>query len=116
MGVDVPFISTIIFPVAGSNYPTNPTKEEQATQVRAISHYELKKITRYFSKSNLIGWGSHAEVFLGELKDSQKCAVKMLDHPDAELDNEFLLKVMSAYSTLSTILDMALFFNIFIKP
>jgi pto-interacting protein 1 len=69
-----------------------------------------------FRCENLIGKGSHAKVFLGKLKDSRKCAVKMLDYPDVEeLDNEFLLKVISAYSTLSTILDMALFINICIK-
>ena len=83
-------------------------------QVLAISLDELKKITRNFSYDSLIRQGSHAEVFLGKLKDSQKCVVKKLYYPD-ELDNEFLLKVMSAYSTLSTILDMALFINIRIK-
>jgi len=92
----------------GSNYPINPTEKEQPMQVLAISLDELKKITRNFSFHSLIRQGSHAEVFLGKLKDSQKCVVKKLDYPD-ELDNEFLLKVMSAYSTLSTILDMALF-------
>ncbi|RLM92454.1 pto-interacting protein 1 isoform X1 [Panicum miliaceum] len=71
---------------SGSIYPANPTKKEQPTQ----------KITRNFSYDTLIGQGSHAEVFLGELKDSRKCAVKMLDYPDVEeLDNEFLLKVQS---------------------
>jgi len=98
----------------GSNYPINPTEKEQPMQVLAISLDELKKITRNFSYHSLIRQGSHAEVFLGKLKDSQKCVVKKLDYPD-ELDNEFLLKVMSAYSTLSTILDMTLFINIRIK-
>ncbi|PAN31051.1 hypothetical protein PAHAL_5G391600 [Panicum hallii] len=81
---------------SGSNYPTNPTKKEQPTQVLAISLDELKKITRNFSYDTLIGQGSHAEVFLGELKDSRKCAVKKLDYPEVEeLENEFLLKVQS---------------------
>ena len=107
----VPITSTIIFHVAGSNYHINPTKKEQPTQALAtISLDELKEITRNFSYDTLIGQGSHSEVFLGELKDSRKCVVKILEYPDVEeLDNEFLLKVMSAYSTLSTILDMAFF-------
>jgi len=78
----------------GSNYPINPTEKEQPMQVLAISLDELKKITRNFSFHSLIRQGSHAEVFLGKLKDSQKCVVKKLYYPD-ELDNEFLLKVQS---------------------
>jgi len=90
---------------------STPSKKEQPTQVLAtISLDELKEITRNFSYDALIGQGSHAEVFLGELKDSRKCVVKILEYPAVEeLDYEFLLKVMSAYSTLSTILNMELF-------
>jgi len=93
---------------------STPSKKEQPTQVLAtISLDKLKEITRNFSYDTLIGQGSHSEVFLGELKDSRKCVVKILKYPD--VDNEFLLKVMSAYSTLSTILGMALFINVCIK-
>ncbi|KAG2588339.1 hypothetical protein PVAP13_5NG219300 [Panicum virgatum] len=78
---------------SGGNYPTNPTEIEQPRQVLAISLAELKEITRNFRCSTLIGQGSHAEVFLGELKDSRKCVVKILKYSD--VDNEFLLKVQS---------------------
>ncbi|RLM93165.1 Pto-interacting protein 1 [Panicum miliaceum] len=75
------------------NYPINSTKKEQPMQVLAISLDKLKDITRNFSSDTLVGQGSRAQVFLGELNDSQKCAVKMLDYPDdEELDNEFLVK------------------------
>ncbi|CAL4980034.1 unnamed protein product [Urochloa decumbens] len=83
--------------LSGSNYPINPTKKEQPTQVLAtISLDELKEITRNFNYDTLIAQGSHAEVYLGELKDSRKCVVKILEYPDVEeLDNEVLLKSIS---------------------
>ncbi|CAL4991764.1 unnamed protein product [Urochloa decumbens] len=83
--------------LSGTNYPINPTKKQQPTQVLAnISLDELKEITRNFNYDTLIGQGSHAEVYLGELKDSRKCVVKILEYPDVEeLDNEVLLKSIS---------------------
>ncbi|CAL4983484.1 unnamed protein product [Urochloa decumbens] len=82
---------------SGSKYPINPSKKEQPTQVLAtISLDELKEITRNFNYDTLIGQGSHAEVYLGELKDGRKCVVKILEYPDVEeLDNEVLLKSIS---------------------
>lgn len=66
----------------------------------------LREITRNFSDDTLIGEGSHAKVFLGELKDGRKSAVKKLgQNPVAknldgffsEPDEEFVLQVVAAY-------------------
>lgn len=96
-----------IFIDAGGNYlsiqppshiPIDPTMKKQPTQVHAISLDELNKITRNFSSDTLIGKGSHARVFLGELKENRKSAVKMLYCPNfavQELGKEFLSQVMS---------------------
>ena len=105
------FNSIPIFPNAGNNclpeqqtasIPVDPTTKNPPTPVLNISLAELREITRNFSDDTLIGEGSHAKVFLGELKDGRKSAVKKLgqnavvknlDGFFSEPDDEFVHQV-----------------------
>ena len=120
----VEYFFITIFIDAGGNYlsiqppsqiPIDPTMKKQPTQVHAISLDELKKITKDFSSDTLIGKGSHARVFLGELNENRKSEVKMLYCPNfavKELGKEFLSQVMSAYPACSNTLHMVLLVQI----
>ncbi|CAO2192771.1 unnamed protein product [Urochloa humidicola] len=97
----------------GNNFlpvqPTAPitvdsTIKNPPIPVLNISLTELREITRNFSDDTLIGEGSHAKVFLGELKDGRKSAVKKLgqhilvknlDGFFSEPDKEFILQVQA---------------------
>ena len=58
--------------------PVDPSIKNPPTPVLNITLAGLREITRNFSDDTLIGEGSHAKVFLGELKDGRKSAVKKL--------------------------------------
>ncbi|CAL4950213.1 unnamed protein product [Urochloa decumbens] len=89
--------------------PTAPilvdsTIKNPPIEVLNISLTELREITRNFSDDTLIGEGSHAKVFLGELKDGRKSAVKKLGQHSvvknldgffSEPDKEFILQVQA---------------------
>ncbi|CAL4956956.1 unnamed protein product [Urochloa decumbens] len=86
--------------------PVDSTIKNPPIPVLNISLTELREITRNFSDDTLIGEGSHAKVFLGELKDGRKSAVKKLgqhsvvknlDGFSSEPDKEFILQVVTAY-------------------
>uniref|UniRef100_A0A0E0JHP1 Protein kinase domain-containing protein n=1 Tax=Oryza punctata TaxID=4537 RepID=A0A0E0JHP1_ORYPU len=64
--------------------PTNNAVKTPPTVVSTISLGILKKITRNFSNSALVGEGSRSKVFYGVLKDGNESAVKKLD-PDEEI-------------------------------
>ncbi|CAO2173862.1 unnamed protein product [Urochloa humidicola] len=84
--------------------PVDSTIKNPPIPVLNISLTELREITRNFSDDTLIGEGSHAKVFLGELKDGRKSAVKKLgqhilvkklDGFFSEPDKEFILQVQA---------------------
>lgn len=81
-----------------------PTSKNPPIPLLNISLAELREITRNFSDDTLIGEGSHAKIFLGELKDGRKSAVKKLgqnpvvknlDGFFSEPDEEFILQVQA---------------------
>ncbi|TVU21217.1 hypothetical protein EJB05_30842 [Eragrostis curvula] len=80
----------------------DPTSKSPSSPVLNISLAELREITRNFSHDNLIGEGSYAKVFFGELKDGRKAAVKKVgqnpvvrefDGFFSEPDKEFILQI-----------------------
>ncbi|CAL4976608.1 unnamed protein product [Urochloa decumbens] len=84
--------------------PVDSTIKNPPIPVLNISLTELREITRNFSDDTLIGEGSHAKVFLGELKDGRKSAVKKLGQHSvvknldgffSEPDKEFILQVQT---------------------
>ncbi|XP_066306226.1 uncharacterized protein [Miscanthus floridulus] len=84
--------------------PVDPSIKNPPTPVLNITLAGLREITRNFSDDTLIGEGSHAKVFLGELKDGRKSAVKKLgqnpvvmnlDGFFSEPDEEFVLQVQT---------------------
>ena len=109
------FIVNPIFSNAGGYFlpaqltapiPVDPSIKNPPTPVLNITLAGLREITRNFSDDTLIGEGSHAKVFLGELKDGRKSAVKKLgqnpvvknlDGFFSEPDEEFVLQVVAAY-------------------
>ncbi|PVH38929.1 hypothetical protein PAHAL_5G391700 [Panicum hallii] len=85
-----------------ASIPVDPTTKNPPTPLLNISLAELREITRNFSDDTLIGVGSHAKVFLGELKDGRKSAVKKLGQNSvvknldgffSEPDDEFVHQV-----------------------
>lgn len=92
--------SNLIFSNAGGNLlPVQPP-----APILVITLAALREITKNFSGDTLIGEGSHAKVFLGELKDGRKSAVKKLGQNSvvknldgffSEPDEEFVLQVVT---------------------
>ncbi|KAJ1283238.1 hypothetical protein BS78_03G113200 [Paspalum vaginatum] len=82
--------------------PVDLTRKNPSIPVLNFTLSELREITRNFSDDTLIGQGSHAKAFLGELKDGRKSAVKRLvqnpvvknlDGFFSEPDEEFIRQV-----------------------
>nr|CAB3477033.1 unnamed protein product [Digitaria exilis] len=85
-----------------AHIPIDPSIKIQPSTIMNISLDELRELTRNFSDGTLIGEGTHAKVFLGELKDGRKSAVKKLgqnpvvknlDGFFSEPDDKFVLQV-----------------------
>ncbi|WVZ71670.1 hypothetical protein U9M48_020231, partial [Paspalum notatum var. saurae] len=88
--------------------PVDLTRKNPSIPVLNFTLSELREITRNFSDDTIIGQGSHAKVFLGELKDGRKYAVKRLvqnpvmknldgffSEPDEEFIRQFNLRSAS---------------------
>lgn len=59
----------------------------------AISLEELNRLTGNFGSKALIGEGSYGRVFYAKLSNGEAAAIKKLDAPSQEQDNDFAAQV-----------------------
>lgn len=81
--------------------PTNSGKMEAAATaatsekgIQVFSYNQLHSATGGFGKGNVVGHGSFGSVYKGVLGDGRKVAVKLMDRPGKQGEEEFDMEVL----------------------
>lgn len=78
---------------AGSSTFTSTGSKNMADGPSRVPLHSLESMTDNFSEDRVLGCGAYGKVYLGERKDGQKIAVKILHdmpgHDDVQFDKEF---------------------------
>lgn len=70
----------------------------------AISLEELNRLTSNFGTKALIGEGSYGRVFYAKLRNGEAAAIKKLDAPSQDQDNDFAAQVIIVHNLFVNLL------------
>ncbi|KAJ3692032.1 hypothetical protein LUZ60_012382 [Juncus effusus] len=73
--------------------PSNPISSTNESSIQIFTYKTLHNATLGFSKGQVAGRGSFGSVYKGELMDGRKIAVKCMDRPGNQGENEFKMEV-----------------------
>ncbi|RRT71687.1 hypothetical protein B296_00002333 [Ensete ventricosum] len=84
-------------PLSGSRSGEEPPVVVSERRVQVFTYKQLHSATAGFGKGNVVSHGSSGAVYRGVLADGREVAVKIMDRPGMQGEEEFKLEVSRCY-------------------